>query len=133
MTNKRTERVGHQIRDEISQYLQRGLLKDPRIGFVTISAVVVSRDLRHAKVFVSVFGEAQEAEASVEALQRAQGFIRRQLGKDLHIRRVPELTFIRDSSIEKGVHIARIVQGLPENQAPVIDAEQDNSEESSVE
>jgi phosphoesterase RecJ-like protein len=116
MSDKRTERVAHQIRDEISRYLQRGLLKDPRIGFVTISGVRVSRDLRYAKVFFSVFGEDQEAEDTLAALQRAQGFLRRKLGKDFRIRRVPELTFILDSSIETGVHIANVIQQLPEFQ-----------------
>lgn len=121
MSDKRIERVAHQIRDEISTYLQRGLLKDPRIGFVTISGVRVSKDLRHAKVFASVFGSPEEGQASIEALQHAQGFLRRTLGKNLRIRRVPELTFILDSSIEQGIRVAQMLQELPENQTDEYD------------
>lgn len=110
MNGKRYLRLGHQLRDEISAYLQRGLLHDPRIGFVSISGVRVSSDLRHAKIYVSVFGSPEEAEASLEALQRARSFLRRQLGQDLHIRRVPELTFVQDDSIAEGARINQLIQ-----------------------
>ncbi|TNE44217.1 MAG: 30S ribosome-binding factor RbfA [Deltaproteobacteria bacterium] len=109
MSGKRYERMAHQLRDEISAYLQKGLLKDPRIGFATISGVRVSKDLRHAKVFVSVFGSEEEGEGTLAALQSARNYIRRQLGKDLHIRRVPELTFFLDDSIAEGVRISKLI------------------------
>ncbi len=109
MSGKRHLRLGHQLRDEISGYLQKGLLKDPRIGFASISGVRLSKDLRHAKVFVSVFGSDEESTSTVLALQNARSFIRRQLGKDLHIRRVPDLTFVQDDSIAEGIRISQIV------------------------
>ncbi len=116
MKGKRTDRLAHQIRDEISQLIQRGELKDPRIGFVSIPGVRISKDLKYAKVFVSVFGEKNDGKKSVEALQNAQGYIRKLLGKALHIRQVPELTFILDHSIEEGIRITQLVSQLPDVQ-----------------
>lgn len=118
MSGKRHLRLGHQLRDEISSYLQKGLLKDPRIGFATISGIRLSKDLRHAKVFVSVLGAEDEGESTVEALQSARNFVRRQLGKDLHIRRVPELTFVLDDSIAEGIRISRLISDAVEQHGP---------------
>lgn len=118
MSNKRYLQLGHQLRDEISAYLQRGVLRDPRIGFVSISGVRVSTDLRHAKVFVSVFGSPEEAQASVNALQGAKNFLRRQLGQDLHIRHVPELIFVQDDSIAEGARINQLIHNAMASQVP---------------
>lgn len=130
MSGKRYERMAHQLRDEISAYLQKGLLKDPRIGFATISGVRVSKDLRHAKVFVSVFGPEEEGQDTVDALQSARNFVRRQLGRDLHVRRVPELNFILDNSIAEGVRISKLINeavGISNGEDEVEDVEGDEA------
>jgi ribosome-binding factor A len=109
MSDNRPQRLGHQLRSEISEFIQRGLVKDPRVGFVSISSVRISKDLSYAKVFVSVFGSEQEGQSSIKALENASGFIRHHLGKRLHIRRIPELIFLQDTSIEEGVRITQLI------------------------
>ena len=95
---KRSERVAGELRRELAQLIQREL-KDPAVGFVSVSDVEVSRDLSHAKVFVTVFDEAAAAD-SLRALNKAAGFLRRRLGQEMRMRSVPELNFQHDSSVE---------------------------------
>lgn len=93
--------------------LMRREVKDPGIPeMITITAVEVSADLRHAEVFYSLMGDAREAEQCQQALARASGFIRRRLGRALRIKRVPELTFRFDRSIERGVRLVKILDAL---------------------
>ena len=112
MGENRPQRIGHQIRADISEFLQRGLLKDPRIGFVSVSGVRVTKDIRYANVYISVYGTEKEGTESLKVLQNASGFIRRELGKRLHMRRIPELTFIHDRSIEEGIRMGRLIDEL---------------------
>lgn len=109
---KRSERVSGQLRRELAQLIQREL-KDPEIGLVSVSDVEVSRDLAHAKVFVTVF-DSERADSSIKALKRAAGFLRSRLGQDLRMRNIPQLHFMHDSSVETGQRmddlIARAVQ-----------------------
>lgn len=107
MQGKRIERVNQLIKEEISALLQRGL-KDPRIGFVTVIEVEVSKDLSHAKVYVSILGSEAEWRATLTALESASGFIRHQLRRHLRLRVIPSLLFRPDRSM---AHAARI-QGL---------------------
>src|SRR3989337_3291296 len=111
MTYKRVERSGDQIRSEISDMIVRRL-NDPRIGFVTITAVEVSEDLRHAKVFVSVYGDEKAKIQTMEGLKSASGFIRGEIGHRVRIKFTPEITFIMDTSMEKAEHIISILEGL---------------------
>jgi ribosome-binding factor A len=104
MQGKRLDRVNQLIKEEISTLLQREL-KDPRLGFVTVTEVEVSRDLRQAKIFVSVLGEDAQWKASLAALDSARGFIRNWLRQHLDLRVTPELDFRADRSLE---HAARI-------------------------
>ncbi len=102
-------RVGEAIKEEISDII-RNELKDPRVGFASITRVEVSRDLRHAKVFVSVFGdEAQKAE-TIRGLESAAGFIRSEIGKRIRLHHTPEIVFRLDESIEHAVRIAKILR-----------------------
>ncbi len=110
----RQERLGHQVRDEISQILTRGEVKDPRLGFVTVNEVKLTRDLRYAKVYISVFGEEGEAETSFHILQKAQGYIRKLLGQRLRVRHTPELTFFMDNSLQEGMRMDALLRSLPE-------------------
>ena len=108
---KRAQKVGELILEEISNILLREI-EDPRIGFVTITHVTVSDDLRYAKVFVSVMGEDEEKKNSLEGLQSASGFMRKKLGARLQLRCVPELVFKLDDSMEESSKILTILSKL---------------------
>lgn len=114
----RHRRVGEQIREEISALLVSGL-KDPRIGFATITEVRVSPDLHHASVYVSVLGSSAEQEQALEGFHRACAFIRRTLAHNLSMRRMPELKFELDRSAEYAAHIEEL---LRQNAPPPGDA-----------
>ena len=104
----RPERLAEAIKKEVSELLTEEL-KDPRIGFVSITSVEVSKDLRYASIFASVFGEPAERKASLEALQKAQGFIRGELAKRIRLRYTPEITFKLDESIERGSRLIALM------------------------
>lgn len=102
---RRTERLNDQLREEISDLLFREL-RDPRIGgLVTITEVDVTVDLSHAKVFVSVLGTDEEKTSTLRALTAASRFLQRELTRRLTIRRMPELEFMADNSMEHGARI----------------------------
>jgi ribosome-binding factor A len=108
---KRSERLGELILAEISDLIRREI-KDPRIGFVTFTRVEMSEDLRHAKVFVSSIGAEPEKARALQGLSSATGYIRRQLGRALHLRYTPEISFLLDDSLEHGAKIAQILRQL---------------------
>ena len=103
----RSERVAGTLRRELAQLIQMEV-KDPEVGFVGLSDVEVSRDLSHAKVFVTVF-ETEKAASSVKALNRAAGYLRRRLGQEMRIRSVPELHFQHDASVETGQRMDSLI------------------------
>ena len=109
----RTERLSDLVRDEVSRLLLREI-KDPRIGFVTITGASVSPDLRHARVFVSVLGEEAAREASLLALRSASGFIQRALFRNLRLKHSPIVTFLLDDSMERGERIERVLRQIRE-------------------
>lgn len=109
MGGHRPGRVADVIRTEISRLLQTEI-KDPRVGFVSIVKVEVSSDLRYAKVYVSVLGDAAAKQESLAGLASAGGFIRSSLGGVLSLRHMPELRFVLDDSIEHGARIARLLE-----------------------
>jgi ribosome-binding factor A len=84
-------------------------LKDPRIGFVTVTAVDTSPDLRSARVYVSVLGAEPEREATLSGLRSSHGFLQAKIGRELHMKRTPTLSFHYDDSIERGVRISRLL------------------------
>ena len=104
----RTRRVGEQLQRELAT-LVRDEISDPRIGMVSISGVEVSRDLSHAKVYFSTLGEQQDADASLEVLEGAAGYLRKLLGQRLMMRHVPQLHFRQDHSLEKGAHLSALI------------------------
>ena len=110
----RPSRIGQQIQEEIARLLQRGL-KDPRIGFVTITGAEVDRELRHATIYYSLIGEQAEKDATQEGLQSAAGFLRRELAKALKLRHTPELSFKFDASVEHGDKIERLIREVHKN------------------
>lgn len=111
MDFQRTTRLNEVIKEEISNILQKKL-KDPRIGFVTVTAVEVSPDLRHANIFVSILGNKKEKEATYKSLTGAKGFIRSELGKKIRIKFLPEISFSIDESIEEGIRISKLIEKI---------------------
>ena len=105
---KRSERVAGSLRRELAKLIQLEV-KDPGVGFVSLSDVEVSRDLAHAKVFITVF-ESDKADSSLKALKRAAGYLRRRLGQEMRIRSVPELHFFHDSSVETGQRMDSLIE-----------------------
>lgn len=111
MNKTRTNRIGEEIKKELSILLQREM-KDPRIGFVTVTGVEVTPDLQQAKVFVSVFGSAEQKEASLRGLQKAKGFLRTEIAKRIKLRHAPDLIFKMDASIDYGNKIETILREI---------------------
>lgn len=111
MQGKRLERVNQLIKEEISMLVQRQL-KDPRLGFVTVTEVDTSSDLKHAKVFVSVLGPEEQWAASFKALESARGFVWSWLRRHLDLRTTPEILFRPDRSMEHAAHIQSLLAGL---------------------
>jgi len=108
---KRAERIGDQIRAEVADLLVRKI-KDPRIGFVTVTTVEVTDDLKQAKVFVSILGEAPQQKKTLQGLSRASGFIRTELGKRLRLKFLPQLSFHLDESAQKAAHVLQLLEEI---------------------
>ena len=109
--SQRTDRLDSQIQQELMDLLQREM-KDPRVGFATITRVETARDLGHARVWVSVYGTDEDQARSLDALRDATPWLRRRLGERLQIRHVPQLTVRRDESIESGDRVLRILREI---------------------
>ncbi len=110
-TFKRAERVGDQMKQEIADILMRKI-KDPRIGFVTVTDVEVADDLKNAKVFVSIYGG--DKEKTLKGLESASAYIRLELGKRMRMKFMPELLFRFDGTIEQGAHIMELLRDIEE-------------------
>jgi ribosome-binding factor A len=112
MTEQRAHRVGEEIKREVSDIL-RNQMKDPRMSkMISVTDALVTRDLRHAKLFVSVFGSDEEQEETLKALIKAVGFIRTEIGKRIRLRHTPDISFHLDKSIAYGAHINQILREL---------------------
>lgn len=104
MRSRRQLRMGELLREEISLLIQREM-RDPRLGFVTITAVEVSPNLRHAQAYVSIIGDSEVTGETLTVLNGARSFFRRELGARLSLRRVPDVTFHLDDSLERGQRV----------------------------
>ncbi|MCW2277894.1 30S ribosome-binding factor RbfA [Heliophilum fasciatum] len=111
MSGHRVARMSEEIKRELARLL-RDEMKDPRLGFVSVTAVEVSKDIRHANVFVSVLGKEEERKNSLAALKQASGFLRSELAQAISARYIPELVFIFDPSIERGTRIAELLHSV---------------------
>jgi len=107
----RTQRVGGQIQRELAQIIQQEL-RDPRLGMVTISAVEVSKDMTHAKVFITLMNPDQDVNETLKVLKKASGFLRHTLGKRILLRVLPELHFVYDSSVDEGMRISALLDAV---------------------
>jgi ribosome-binding factor A len=110
---KRSARVSDQMKQEIADILMRKI-KDPRIGFVTVTDVDLSDDLKNAKVFISIYGG--DRKKTLTGLNSATSFIRSELGKRMRMRCVPELLFRFDSTVEQGAHIMELLREIEEKE-----------------
>lgn len=115
--SQRTEKVDELLRQEITSIVARDVA-DPRIGFVTITSVETTPDLRHAKVWVSVIGQPAERDAAVIALGHAMPFIRRELGSRLRLRRIPDLHVHLDDTAERGTRVLQLLHDLEAGMEP---------------
>lgn len=116
MTENRVRRVAEQIKKDIGSIINFEI-KDPGItGITSVTDVELSRDLRHAVVYISIYGSDREKDKTLQALNRATGFIRSEVGKRIRLRHTPEINFILDNSIEYGAHIERVIKSLKEEE-----------------
>ena len=116
MPTRRQIQVAEELQQIVSVLIQREL-KDPRIGFVTVTQVEVTQDLKYARIFVSVMGTPEEQKATMDALTSGRGFIRREIASRLEIRAVPEIQFRLDRGIEYSDRINRLLNELKEAEA----------------
>lgn len=115
---RRPDRVGEAVREEVAAFLARDV-KDPRIlGLVTVTAVEMTRDLRHAKVFVSIMGSETERTATFDGLKSTASHLRSRVGKALQLQFAPEIAFRIDESIARAAHIETLLAGLREPLPP---------------
>ncbi|EGK13676.1 30S ribosome-binding factor RbfA [Kroppenstedtia eburnea] len=115
MARIRASRVGEQVKKELSYVLQHEM-KDPRVGFVTVTAVEMSGDLQQAKVYISVLGDEEKKKETLEGLEKAKGFLRTEIGRRVQLRHTPELIFKFDESIEHGQHISKLLEEVNRNE-----------------
>jgi ribosome-binding factor A len=108
MGSDRLRRVDEAVRQVLSDAVT-GDLKDPRVGFVTVTAVRTTPDLRHARVFVSVLGDAPERQATLDGLRSAHGFLQRRVAGELRLKHTPTLSFEYDDSVERGMRISQLI------------------------
>lgn len=114
-TFSRMDRINDLLREEIAGLLQRDI-KDPRIGFVSLTRVKTNKDLKTAYVYISVYGEEAAQKEALQGLESAAGYIRSQLFKILSLKMVPKLIFVLDDSIAHGAHIASLLQELEDEE-----------------
>lgn len=120
MQGQRPQRIGDQIREDLSDIIRRDL-KDPGIGFLTITHVRVSADLQVARVYYTALGDEAARRDTARALRRAAPFLRREIGARLRLRRVPELQFTYDESVERGERIEQLLREIKDGPHPVDD------------
>jgi ribosome-binding factor A len=110
----RMRRVNEALREVLSEGI--GSLKDPRIGFVTVTGVDTSPDLRHATVYVSVLGSEKKRDATLAGLQSSHGVLQTRVNRELRLKRTPQLTFEYDPTVERGVRLSRLIDELNEDE-----------------
>ncbi|TDL35010.1 30S ribosome-binding factor RbfA [Jeotgalibacillus sp. S-D1] len=111
----RSSRVGEQMKKELGDIIGRKI-KDPRIGFVTVTDVEVTGDLQQATVYITVLGDEEQRENTLRGLSKAKGFIRSEIGQRIRLRKTPELLFEFDESIETGNRIETLIRDLKERE-----------------
>jgi ribosome-binding factor A len=113
MTGSRIRRVDEAVRAVLSDAITQEL-KDPRVGFVTVTAVRTSSDLRHARVYVSVLGDEEARAAGLQGLRSAQGFLQRRVASAVRLKYTPEITFAYDDSVDRSMRITELLREAEE-------------------
>ena len=124
---RRAERLAEEIREQVAQMIASDL-KDPRLGFVTVTRVELAHDLGHARIHVGVLGSEAEREKSLSALRQASGFVRRELGKRLRIRHTPEIDFRYDKGLDATDRVARLLEEERRRTTAAAEAGEDGGE-----
>ena len=106
----RSERVAAEIQAAVADILARGMIRDPRVGYITVTGVKMSPDLREARVYWTVHGELEQRKHTARALDNARGFLRREIGGSLKLRVVPDLHFAYDEAIDRGERIEQLIR-----------------------
>jgi len=113
MSELRLKKVESLIKEKIGNLINRQIIKDPRVEtLATVTRVKVSSDLKYSKVYISFYGETSRRRRCVEALNHAAGFIQKELGSQVHLRFIPKLTFLEDSSIEQGFRVTQKIREI---------------------
>ncbi|MFH1148984.1 MAG: 30S ribosome-binding factor RbfA [Actinomycetota bacterium] len=107
--SRRMDRVEEACKEELSEILQRET-KDPRVGFVTITRVKVTPDLRYARVYVGIMGDEREVESTIAGLESAKGYLRARLGRHLRLKYLPEIEFVKDTVTEEALHLSEVME-----------------------
>jgi len=108
MKRERMGRIDHELQRELARLIGTQL-KDPRLGFTTVTRVEITNDLRNAKVFVSIIGDRHAAKQTMTALEHAKGFLRGELGRAVALRHTPELTFVEDRTTEQAIALSKVL------------------------
>lgn len=109
MKRERMQRIDHEMQRVLGTLISQEL-KDPRLGFTTVTRVEITQDLHHAKVFVSIIGDRHVARQTMDALQHAAGFLRGELGREIKLRHTPELQFVEDRSTERAINLSKTLR-----------------------
>ena len=117
MARLRVERLREEYRREVSDILRR--MKDPRLGFVTVTDVEVSSDLRHVKVYVSVLGSEEDRKRTLAVLEQARGYVRTEAGQRIRLRHTPEISFVFDPSVERGMRVMTLLNQIRRGEPPL--------------
>lgn len=128
MSARRTERLAGQIREELAGMIMAGL-KDPRIGFVTVTRVALTEDLRVARISVGVLGDQGQRDKTMAGLRQASGFLRRELGRRLRVRHTPELAFEYDQGLDATDRVARLLEEIKPAAADSAEDENEDDED----
>ncbi len=123
MKSQRLARIDHEIQRILGNLITKDL-RDPRLGFVTVTRVEVSDDLRHCKVFVGIIGDRHQARQSLDALSHAARFLRGELGHRIDLRHTPELIFVEDRSAERAIALAKTLREDAERHAAASESEE---------
>ena len=111
MKQQRMQRIDHEIQRVLGTLISQNL-KDPRLGFTTVTRVEITQDLRHAKVFVSIIGDRHAAKQRMDALKHAAGYLRGELGHEVKLRYTPELQFVEDRSTERAINLTKALRSV---------------------
>ena len=115
--SERMRRVNEAVREVLSESVAD--LKDPRIGFVTVTGVETSRDLRHATVYVSILGSERKRDATLQGLESSRGILQSRVNRELHLKRTPQLVFAYDPTVERGVRLTKLIDEVaPDERDP---------------